>query len=181
MPIKVWGEITYPLYRWSLGIGKSFQPTLYNECHYLSMLGLNSMLVKRTPDDFPASGLRQKRLHSCSWCCTKHHKMGGNTLNDKCISLAYAIVAAADAVTSNRLHAISNKKTDAVVSVIMPHELHCSNNMSRYSPSSCRTTMFFVNRNVSSCITCSIEMAHWSIYLNTGSPDRFLELSWAIL
>ena len=45
MPGKVWGEITYPFLNfnvnhWSWGMGKSFHPTLYNVCNYLSMLGL---------------------------------------------------------------------------------------------------------------------------------------------
>ena len=37
MPSKVWDEITC---RRSLGMDKSFQPTLCNVCNYLSMLEL---------------------------------------------------------------------------------------------------------------------------------------------
>ena len=47
MHSKVWGEIIIFkiqwLTHWSLGMEKSFHPTLYNECNSLSMLGLKEL------------------------------------------------------------------------------------------------------------------------------------------
>ena len=46
------------LYRWSSRMGKQFHPTLYNDCNYLSMLGLKlNRVSKRGPSWF--SHIRQ--------------------------------------------------------------------------------------------------------------------------
>ena len=43
-------------HRWSLGIDKSFHPTYYNGCDYLSMLGFGLIDVKQAPcPQLPAS------------------------------------------------------------------------------------------------------------------------------
>ena len=52
---KMWDEMTYPFpnfnggrfHRWSLGMDKSFHPTHYNGCNYLSMLGLKLIHVSK--------------------------------------------------------------------------------------------------------------------------------------
>ena len=47
-----WNYLSIPklqrLHRWSLGMDKLFHPTLYNECNYLSMLGLKLNQVSKT-------------------------------------------------------------------------------------------------------------------------------------